>query len=51
MGLLVGLLVGLSIGAAVMAWRERRWLRKVERASGDAEALARAVYGPKGRRR
>jgi hypothetical protein len=41
------MIVGAVVGAGVTAFvlRERRWLRRVQRASGDPDALARVMKG------
>jgi hypothetical protein len=35
----------------VVIVRNKRWLRKVQRASGDRDALAQIIYGPRWRGR
>jgi hypothetical protein len=46
----IGIAVALGIVNvvwAVVIIRDRRWLRRVERASGDPERLGQLLYGPR----
>lgn len=41
--IIIGVLVGVTVAAFVHAVRELRWLRRIERASGDPVELARLL--------